>query len=70
MSAHHVRRIWRFVRFHREHVGAFVVHCHQRRGMNGDAARIGERGMNGDCAKQACERRRMSCDRHTTETSL
>ena len=29
MTDHHARRIWRFVRFHREQVGAFVVHCHQ-----------------------------------------
>ena len=29
MTQHQTRRIWRFVRYHREQVGAFVVQCHQ-----------------------------------------
>ena len=29
MTEHQARRIWRFVRFHRENVGTFVVHCHR-----------------------------------------
>jgi predicted protein tyrosine phosphatase len=29
ITEHQTRRIWRFVRFHRERVDAFVVHCHQ-----------------------------------------